>query len=170
MTDPETMRCAAHPDVETVLRCGKCGTPICPRCMVQTPVGARCPDCAKLYRLPTYRVSGSYYLRAIGTGLGMAIVTGLIWGVLDRFILYFFFGFFSLILAGGIGYIIGEVISRAVNRKSSTGLAVIGGAAVLVAYAVNILSFGILPSAPLSIIFDIIGIGIGIYMAVNRLR
>ena len=70
------MRCATHPEVETNLRCGKCGKPICPRCMVQTPVGARCPDCARLYKLPTYRVSAMHYLKASGVALGLAIACG----------------------------------------------------------------------------------------------
>jgi hypothetical protein len=30
----------------TQLTCTKCGTPICPACMVRTDVGLRCPDCA----------------------------------------------------------------------------------------------------------------------------
>ncbi|HEX2914551.1 MAG TPA: B-box zinc finger protein [Chloroflexia bacterium] len=38
--------CARHPEVETGLRCGRCDTPICPRCMVHADVGIRCPDCA----------------------------------------------------------------------------------------------------------------------------
>lgn len=42
------MRCALDPDTETNLTCGKCGQPICPKCLVQTPVGARCPQCAAL--------------------------------------------------------------------------------------------------------------------------
>jgi len=170
MTDNGTTRCATHPEVETNLRCGKCGKPICPKCMVQTPVGARCPDCARLYKLPTYRVPIVYYLRAGGTALGMAVVCGLVWGVLDKFLLYHFYGFFSLLLAAGVGYAIGEAVSLAVNRKRGRWLAVIGGVAVVVAYLINIFSFGIFLLNPLSIIFDLISIGIGIYMAVNRLR
>jgi hypothetical protein len=167
MTGPETVRCATHPDVETTLRCGKCGKPICPRCMVQTPVGARCPDCAHLYKLPTYRVSGMYYLRAAGAALGMALVTGFVWGAIDYFLP---FRFFSLILAAGIGYATGEVISLAANRKRGTWLAVTGGVAVLIAYAVNILTLGTPPFTLFPIIFDIIGVIIGVYFAVNRLR
>ncbi len=37
--------CTRHPQVETGLRCGRCQTPICPRCMIYTAVGLRCPDC-----------------------------------------------------------------------------------------------------------------------------
>src|SRR3989304_4969303 len=33
------MQCATHPGVETELRCATCGKPICPDCLVGTPVG-----------------------------------------------------------------------------------------------------------------------------------
>ena len=167
MTENDVTRCATHPEVETNLRCGKCGKPICPKCLVQTPVGARCPACAKLYRLPTYRVSAKYYLRAIGTALGMAVVCGLVWGVINGFVPFFYL---NLILAAGAGYAIGEVVSRSVNRKSSRGLATIGGIAVVISYLVNIFSFGGLPFSPFGIIFDLVAIGLGIYIAVKRLR
>src|SRR5262245_41825997 len=48
------VQCARHPEVETALRCSRCDTPICPRCLIQTPVGARCRDCARLARSPVY--------------------------------------------------------------------------------------------------------------------
>jgi hypothetical protein len=160
------MRCATHPEIETNLRCGKCGKPICPKCMVQTPVGARCPDCAKLYKLPTYRVPAVFYLRAIGAALGMAIVCGIVWGVINGFAPFYL----NLILAAGAGYAIGEVTSRSVNRKSSRGLATIGAIAVVISYLINIFSFGGLPFGPFRIVIDLVAIGIGIYIAVNRLR
>lgn len=167
MTKPDTMKCAAHPDVETSLRCGKCGKPICPRCMVQTPVGARCRDCARLYKLPTYRISAVYYLRAIGTALGIAIVTGLIWGVINNFVPFFYL---NLLLAAGTGYAIGEVTGLSVNRKRSPWLAAVGGIAVAVSYVVNIFTFGRIPSIGPSITIDLVSLGLGVYMAVSRLR
>lgn len=39
------VRCPRHPDVDTGLRCIRCGTPICPDCMVPAAVGHQCPDC-----------------------------------------------------------------------------------------------------------------------------
>jgi hypothetical protein len=161
------MRCATHPEVETNLRCGKCGKPICPRCMVQTPVGARCRECAKLSKLPTYRISTIYYLRAVGTALVMAIVCGIIWGIINGIILFFYL---DLILAGAAGYAIGEVVSLSVNRKRGRWLAVAGGIAVVISYLVNIFSFGIIPFGLFRIVFDLVAIGIGIYVAVTRLR
>jgi membrane associated rhomboid family serine protease len=39
--------CYRHPDRETGVSCSNCGKPICPDCMTATPVGMRCPDCAR---------------------------------------------------------------------------------------------------------------------------
>jgi len=39
--------CYRHPDRETGVSCSNCGKSICPDCMTPTPVGMRCPDCAK---------------------------------------------------------------------------------------------------------------------------
>jgi hypothetical protein len=165
------MECAAHPGVETNLRCGKCGKPICPKCMVQTPVGARCPDCAKLHRLPTYRMSSAYYLRAAGAALGTAIVIGVVWGIIES---YLPFRFFGLIIGAGIGWAIGEVVGLAVNRKRGVWLAVIGSAGVVIAYgltlAVDMFRFGFISFSGLRIFFLLAAIAIGSYLAVLRLR
>jgi membrane associated rhomboid family serine protease len=39
--------CYRHPGRETNVACSNCGRPICPDCMVSTPVGMRCPECAR---------------------------------------------------------------------------------------------------------------------------
>ena len=164
------MRCATHPDVETNLRCGKCGKPICPKCLVQTPVGARCPDCAKPYKLPTFRVTTPYYLRAAGTALGMAIVCGFAWGAIRGVMPFIYFNF---LIAAGVGYGIGEVVSLAVNRKRGTGLAVVAGIGVAVSYLVSLFSpWGpaLFLLNPLFIIIDLLALALGIFIAVTRLR
>jgi len=161
------MKCAAHPNIETNLRCGKCGKPICPKCLVQTPVGARCRDCARLYKLPTYNVSLKFYLRAVGTALGMAIVCGVTWWVIGTFLPFYLL---NLLLAAGAGYAIGEVIGISVNRKRGTGLAVVAGIAMVLCYLVNILSPGGLPYGLFRIALDVVSVAVGVYIAVNRLR
>jgi hypothetical protein len=158
------VNCARHPDIETNLRCGKCETPICPKCMVQTPIGARCPDCARSYRLPTYRVSGSHYVRAIFTALGAAIVCGILWGLLVDFIPLAYI--FNIFIAAGVGEGCAELIGLSVNRKRGAGLAVIAAIAVLVA---NIIA--LLLSWPVLVtLFDILAIAAGIFVAVTRIR
>jgi membrane associated rhomboid family serine protease len=39
--------CYRHPSRETGVSCSSCGRPICPDCMTTTPVGMRCPECAR---------------------------------------------------------------------------------------------------------------------------
>ena len=166
MNGPAPLRCATHPDVETQLRCGKCGKPICPRCLVQTPVGSRCRECAKLYKLPTYRLTPVYYLRAAGTAVGLAAVLGLAWGFISNIISFIYL---DLLLGAGIGWVIGEVTGLAVNRKRGPWLAVIGGLGVGLCWAVNPLFFGGLASG-MGLGVAITSLAIGIYMAVSRLR
>jgi hypothetical protein len=167
MSGPNPLRCATHPEVETNLRRGKCGNLICPRCLVQTPVGSRCRDCARLYKLPTYRVSTAYYVRAAGSALVLAVALGLAWGFVNRFLPFIYL---NLLIAAGIGYAIGEVVGLAINRKRGTWLAVIGGFGVAVCYVVNIFTFGYMPGLGLGLLVDIAGLVIGIYTAVSRLR
>jgi hypothetical protein len=156
-------RCTRHPGIETNLGCGKCGEPICPKCMVQTPVGARCPACARVSRVPTYRVSGRYYLRAIGAGLGLSIACGLVWGFIQTFL---FSSFFNFLIGAAVGYAIGEGISLSVNRKCGVGLSIIGGLGVTLSYLIGVFSLGRGHFSP----FDIVAIGIGVFVCVARLR
>jgi membrane associated rhomboid family serine protease len=39
--------CYRHPGRETNVACSSCARPICPDCMTSTPVGMRCPECAR---------------------------------------------------------------------------------------------------------------------------
>ena len=138
--------------------------------MVQTLVGARCPECAKLYRLPTFRVSTKYYIRAIGAGLGIAIICGMLWGVVVGFVSFFYLNF---LLAAGVGYAIGEVISLSVNRKRGTGLAVIAGVAVIIAYLASLFSPWGRPFISLNIlrlVIELLALALGVFVAVIRLR
>ncbi len=160
------MRCATHPDTETDLRCGKCGRPICPECMVRTPVGVRCEECANLKRLPTYEVSAKKYITAVGVGLGTAVATGFIWAFMVKaspFIL------FTLLISAAIGYAIGELISLVTNRKRGVGLQVIGCISVVVCFVVFYLVVQYLFVSLFSL-FMVIGLAIAIAVVIMRLR
>jgi len=161
------MRCATHPDVETGLTCSKCGKPICPRCMVQTPVGARCAECAKLSKLPTFELSRIDYAKAIAISLGAAVVSGILWYLIRWFTP--FMVFFNLLVSAGVGYGIGEVVSRSVNRKRSLLLKIMASVSVLIAFVIGnqvmlpvhfIVSFNL---------FNIVAIAIGVYLAISQL-
>ena len=124
------MQCAAHPSVETELACGKCEKPICPKCLHYTPVGVRCRECANLKRLPQYELSIAYVARGLGAALVVGAVAGAIWGVIP-------FGFIGLLVGGGAGYMIGESVSIATNRKVGVQVQVLAGAGVVLAFAVR---------------------------------
>jgi hypothetical protein len=160
------MQCATHPEVETELACSRCGKPICPRCLVQTPVGARCRECANVRRLPTYQIPAIHVVR----GLGAALLTGGLLGVLWRFLFPFGFGFFfGFFVALGLGYAVAESVSLATNRKRGPPLQVVAAAGVVVAYLVrNLLSGeGVIPTNDF---FGYIVVGVGVAIAIGHLR
>jgi hypothetical protein len=160
--------CERHPDTETGLRCGRCDTPICPRCVVMTDVGARCPTCAPRRALPQFEITPLFAMRGLGGALVAGAALGLAWGWLFPGT----FGLFAIFLGIGIGYIVSESVSAATNRKAGPilqGVAVVG---VIVAYVVRglVSNYGIIPSGDFVDYSGIIALGAGIVMAISRLR
>jgi membrane associated rhomboid family serine protease len=74
---PGPVACKRHPDVQTMLRCTRCGDPICPDCMQPAPVGYQCPDCARGGRQEIHRPSQNV-VAAPGRGLTLTNVLLLI--------------------------------------------------------------------------------------------
>jgi membrane associated rhomboid family serine protease len=84
--------CYRHPNRETNVKCSRCGRPICPDCMYDSPVGMRCPECAgqrtRARTLPLRRSSAPYgtyalialnvivFIAEIGGGGGAASLEG----------------------------------------------------------------------------------------------
>ena len=167
------MQCAAHPSVETELACGKCGKPICPRCLYHTPVGARCRECANIRRLPTYQISAAYLLRGAAAAMVAGAVLGGLWGVVVPFRTFFFF---ALLVGFGVGYGVGEAVSLAANRKVGPPLQALAAVGVIVAYLVR---SGILASAWKGIgigdvltgdIFSLVAVVVAVVVAMGRVR
>ena len=155
-------RCAFDPEVETGLACGKCGKYICPRCMIQTPVGARCRECARVTKLPTFDVGPSHYLRASIAGGLVAVVAGTIWSVVPHGI-----PFLPWLLAMATGHLVGEAISLSVNRKRGPALVTI--AALSMTLAILVSRF-LPPLHGPSIIFWVLIVGVAYYIAIRRVR
>jgi membrane associated rhomboid family serine protease len=74
--------CYRHPNRETGVRCSSCERPICPDCMTSTPVGMRCPECARqstkvrTMRSMTDEPTLTYVLIGINVILGLGSVLG----------------------------------------------------------------------------------------------
>ena len=159
------MQCARHPNVETGLTCGRCGTPICPKCMVMTDVGGRCPDCAPRRRLPQFEVKPLYLLRGVGAAVAAGAALGLAWGLL----LPGGYGFFTVIIGAGVGYGVGESVSLATNRKLAPVLQITAALGVLLAFVIRNVVW---TSAIVAVddLFGYIALVIGIIVAMGRLR
>lgn len=127
--DSHTLRCARHPGTETVLRCGRCDTPICPRCMVETPVGARCPSCAGVKRFALL-LKPVELARAIAFG----IAVGAVGTVITTFVP--FLGY--LISFAIVGFAVGHAVLVAANRKRARELAPIAVACLFIGYEIGL--------------------------------
>lgn len=110
--DDEVLYCANHPNVETVLRCNRCGKPICTRCAVQTPVGYRCKQCVGEQQAVYFTGGAADYL--IG-GL-VALVLG---GIASYIVTILGAWFIALILGPTAGIGVAEVVRVAVRRRRS---------------------------------------------------
>lgn len=159
---PEPVECARHPGVETALRCSRCETPICPSCLIQSPVGARCPDCARVVRAPMYVLSGQTMLRAgLAAGVG-GIVMGLLWALI---LLPFTRGFFGLIVGVGLGYAFTRLLEFATGGKRGPGMIAFAMGGIVLALAVLVLLGG-----SQFALWGLIAAGIGVWFAYQNLR
>jgi len=109
MSDDEVIYCSFHPNVETRLRCNKCGTPICPKCAVQTPVGFRCPQCVRSQQAVFYTATPLDYAIAAVVGLVASTVAAFIMGRLGIFL--------ALLLGPVAGGAIAEVVRWTTGRR-----------------------------------------------------
>ena len=97
----------------------------------------------------------------------MAIVCGAAWGVIGWLIPFLSF---NLLLAPAAGYAIGEVISLSVNRKRSPALAAIGSIAVVISYLITLLFPDGFSLSLFNILYQLLALALGIFVAVTRLR
>ena len=165
--DDEVVYCARHPQVETPLRCGRCDTPICPRCLVQTPVGARCRDCAGVRRIPTYNLSPVMLARGLGAAIGSGLVIGGAWGYLLGGVGGF--GFFSFFIGLAIGWAISESISQATNKRMGPPLAAMAVLAAVICYFTRNVILDV-PLIPQGDVGGYIAVGVAAFFAASRLN
>ncbi len=153
--DDEVLYCANHPNVETMLRCNRCGKPICTRCAVQTPVGYRCKQCVGQQQSIFYSGGAADYVIGGAVALVLGGIAGVIMGLLG-------YWFFALILGAPAGIGIAEVVRFFVRRRRSKHLwlVVSGGIVVgsLPAVLFNLLAMDI---------WSLISTGIFLFLAVG---
>jgi hypothetical protein len=104
-------------------------------------------------------------LRGAGAALAAGAGLGAAWGIL----LPGRIGFFGLLLAALLGYLIAEAVGAATNRKSGTPLQIVAAGGAIVAYLIRNLVTGnaLLPTDDL---FGYIAVIVAGAVAINRLR
>ena len=160
-----TTYCAQHSETPTNLRCSRCDKPVCPQCMVQAPVGIRCQEHGQPTKLPTYDVTAGYIVRGVAAGVGIGILGGLILGIVGAFTNLFFIPYVFTLAMVGLGYLVGEGISRATNKKRGQPLVIAAVVGVLAAFAIVTAFSGLQLN-----LFDLIALGIAIFLAIQRVR
>ncbi|MBF8299091.1 MAG: hypothetical protein HW397_140 [Dehalococcoidia bacterium] len=95
--------------------------------------------------LPMYNLRPLLLLQAVGAAIGLVFGGGIVWAIVfqTRFTML-------LVIAGfGVGYLVGEGISRAAGRRSSPLLPVLGGlSAGLSLLAGNVMAYMFFTTLP----------------------
>jgi hypothetical protein len=126
----ETMRCYRHPDRETRVTCATCGRPICTECMVQTEVGIKCPDDARMPRgaragvMKRGQVLSTLLAGAAVALVGIPVVFAILQIPAGR-----------LIISALAGYLAGTLVYRAGGRNGGPLSMAVSGVSVFLAYA-----------------------------------
>ena len=153
--DGELTFCVNHPNVETGLRCNKCGDPICARCAVRTPVGYRCPKCIKAQQAIFYTGVPTDYL--------IAAIVSLLGGAVGAYIVSYLGFFFALFVSPMAGALTADLAWRAVGRRHSRYLQwVVGGSVVVATLAVVLYQAGGLSGFTVT---QLLRLDLGIYIA-----
>jgi hypothetical protein len=151
--DDQVLFCANHPDIETMLRCNRCGKPICTRCAVPTPVGYRCRQCVDEQQAVFFTGGPIDYVIAAAISLVIGAIISYIVTILGAW-------FIALILGPTIGIAIAEAVRYAVRRRRSRYLWLVVGICLLV---------GALPALLIALgsIWRLIALGLYLVLAIG---
>jgi hypothetical protein len=127
----EKTYCAVHPQVETGLRCNKCGRYICIKCAVRTPVGFKCRNCLNAVQAGYFNATPRDYIIA-------GVVTFLL--TLPAVYISERAGLFLVIIAGlPVAGLITEAVSRVTaKRRGRYTYVVVAGCMIAAALVVTL--------------------------------
>ena len=145
--------------------------------MVQSPVGARCLVCANIGQAPIFRSTPIEFasavvlslVAAIGFGIAYAVVVWVLWVLPLGFMIGNVAASFVIALAGAP---VGDYVRRVGKHKLDARLRIVAALTMLLIWIVGFTvgtMLGVWNGVFLNII-AYIGLGIGIYVAMNRVR
>ena len=142
----EKTYCANHPNVETLLRCNRCGKLICMKCSQLTDVGYRCKECIRGVQDTYFNAEGrdnplafiiSFIIAAIVSPIvGLLLGAYGIWGL-----------FIAVMIGSGAGGLLAQIIRAAVGRRRGRYLShfAIGGIVLGALVGILLAPFSFLP-------------------------
>lgn len=160
--DTRIVQCPQDPGVETALRCSRCEKPICPRCLVQTPVGARCRECARIVRSPVYTLTEVQTLRAAVASVVGGLVMGTVWLLVLR---PFTIGFLSIFVGAGLGYVFTRLLDVATGRKRGPLVVTFAMVGIGIAWSMQVVFVGLNFA-----LYGLVAAGVAAYYAYQSLR
>lgn len=118
--------CVNHPQTETLLRCNKCGKPVCLKCVERTPVGYRCKQCLNIQQTGYYTASAQDYLLVTLVSALTSSVAGAIAAAMGGLWLIMIF------YAPAAATAIAEIIRRAIEKRRGKYIALVACAVFIV--------------------------------------
>ena len=140
-------------------------------------MGARCPDCANIGQAPIFRSTPTEFTTTIALSLGAAVVFGIAYAAVVWLLwnLPFNWQIGNVVTSLAIGFAgapVGEFVRRAGHYKLDPRLRYVAAATMFLAWfvGINIASVFGVPGGLFLNIVAYIGLGVGIYVAMNRVR
>ncbi len=156
--ESSTMYCEVHPNVETSLRCNKCGRPMCMRCAVRTPVGYRCKECVRGQQRVYYNaqpldplIQGAIGLVLGGLAFLLAALVGVELGFIGWLIAFW--------VGSAVGAGIADVAHRAVGRRRNRYSWLVVAGAIAASGLVVIVISGISITKLIFLVMAVVGAG-----------
>jgi hypothetical protein len=141
--------------------------------MVQSPVGARCPECSRIGRSAMFNVSGVDFGRAFSAGLvaaaGMSVALLAFLWILEQLPVRLLLSVIAGMLA--VGYVVGEAVRRGSGYKIDKRLPYLAAVLTFASYLVaTVVSAVWMNNAMLGGLWGLLGLGLGVFVAMGRVR
>ncbi len=117
--------CVNHPSTETLLRCYRCGNPVCIKCVRRTPVGLLCKQCLSNQQAGFFTATPLDYVLVLVIGSVLSFIAGAIAGVLG------FLWFLAIFYAPAAGGVIAEGIRFAIRKRRGRYIGILAAALVV---------------------------------------
>ena len=156
--------CKNHPDRETLLRCNKCGEPICLDCAVLTDVGYRCKECIRAVQNNYFNALTQDNPVAFIVGFLVSVVaTPIIGMILPRFGI-FFGSMIAILIGSSAGGILAQIIRKSVGKRRGRNLRWFAMAGVVLGVLIgSVITFAFTGYFPLftipMIVFTVLALG-----------